>query len=96
VLNDVLHLNATEPGVVMPYYVFVWTDLRLEKLAINGVDPDDFERVVMNPRSQAVSRSSGRPIALGRDARGAEIACVYEVDDDGITVYPITAFDTGK
>ena len=37
----------------MPYCLFVWTEVRLEKLAINGISPDDFEQIVMNPDSQA-------------------------------------------
>jgi hypothetical protein len=80
----------------MPFYVFVWTDLRLEKLAINGVAAEDFECIVMNPSSQNTSRSTGRPIAFGCDTAGDEIACVYEMDEDGMTIYPITAFYTGK
>lgn len=33
-------------------------------------------------------------IAFGRDRSGDEIACVYELDDDAITVYPITGYFT--
>jgi DNA-binding XRE family transcriptional regulator len=66
----------------------------LEKLAINGISPDDFEQIVMNPDGQAISRTSGRLIAFGRDRSGDEIACVYELDDDAITVYPITGYFT--
>ena len=66
----------------------------MEKLAINGISPDDFEQIVMNPDSQAISRTSGRLIAFGRDRSGDEIACVDELDDDAITVYPITGYFT--
>jgi hypothetical protein len=66
----------------------------LEKLAINGISPDDFEQIVMNPDGQAISRTSGRLIAFGRDRSGDEIACVDELDDDAITVYPITGYFT--
>jgi len=78
----------------MPFYRFFWSDDRLEKLELGGVDPDDFEAIVCNPGRQETSRSSGRPIAFGTDIDGDEIACVYELDADGITVFPITAFYT--
>lgn len=78
----------------MPHYLFVWTEVRLEKLAANGICPDDFEQIVMKPDSQAISRSSGRLIAFGRDRSGDEIACVYELDGDAMTVYPITGYLT--
>jgi hypothetical protein len=80
----------------MPYYFFVWTDVRLEKLESNGIGADDFERIVMNPGSKAISRSSGRLVAFGRDESGAEMACVSELDEDGMTVYPITGYYTGN
>lgn len=76
----------------MPFYRFQWTDLRLKKLELHGVDPDDFEYVVMNPMRRLVSRSSGRPMAIGLTATGDLIACVYELHADGITVLPITAY----
>lgn len=80
----------------MPYYLFEWSDVRLEKLELNNIDPDDFERIVMNPDSATTSRSSGGPIAFGIDDNGDEIACVYELDEDGIVVSPITAYYTGN
>jgi hypothetical protein len=80
----------------MPYYLFVWTEVRMEKLATNGISPDDFEQIVMNPDSRSISRFSGRLIAFGRDRSGDEIACVYELDGDTITVYPITGYFTGN
>jgi len=80
----------------MPYYLFDWNTLRVEKLEEHGVDPEDFERAVMNPHSTSKSRSSGRPIAFGRDASGDEIACIYEIDGTGFVVSPITAYYTGN
>ena len=76
----------------MPFYLFQWTDLRLEKLELNGVDREDFESIVMNPMRRVVSRSSGRPMAIGYTASGDLVACVYELHADGITVLPITAY----
>ena len=80
----------------MPYYFFVWTEYRLEKLISNGIDPDDFEQIVMHPDGRAQSRSTGRWIAFGRDDSGDELACVYELDDVGETVFPITGYYTGN
>ena len=76
----------------MPFYNFFWTPDRLEKLELNGVDPEDFEAIVCNPDRKETSRSSGRPLAIGCDDRGEEIVCVYELGADGLTVYPITAY----
>jgi hypothetical protein len=92
----VLSLDATTYGGKMPFYLFDWTDVRLEKLVVNGIEPIDFERIVMHPESTAISRSSGRPMAFGFDAAGDEIACVYELDEDDLTVSPITAYYTGN
>ncbi|MEM6979992.1 MAG: hypothetical protein AAF539_10020 [Planctomycetota bacterium] len=78
----------------MPHYWFVWTPQRLSKLEANDVDSTDFERVVMHPESVATSRTTGRPIAFGTDSQERQIACVYEVESDGLTVHPITAFPT--
>ena len=80
----------------MPSYFFVWTEYRLEKLTTNGIDPDDFERIVMHPESRSVSRSTGRWIAFGRDEAGDELVCVYELDEEGQTAYPITGYYTGN
>ncbi len=81
---------------MMPFYLFDWNPDRLEKLALNGVEPDDFEAIVMNPDSAAISRSSGRPMAFGTDNQGEEIVCVYEIDEDDLTVSPVTAYYTGE
>lgn len=94
--NPGVTFRCNNPGRLVPYYFFLWTDVRLEKLENNGICPDDFERIVMNPDSRAISRMSGRLLAFGRDQSGDEIACVYELDQDGTTVYPITAYCTGN
>jgi len=80
----------------MPFYLFDWNSDRLEKLSLNGVSVDDVEAIVMNPGSVDTSRSSGRLIAFGTDAAGDEIACIYELDEDDLTVSPITAYYTGE
>jgi hypothetical protein len=92
----VLYLDATGEVCKVPFYFFVWTDVRLDKLSDNGIEPDDYEQIVRHPLSLSQSRTTGRLIAFGRDASGDEIACVYELDPDGVTVYPITGFFTGN
>lgn len=93
----VLYLDTThERESLVPFYPFDWNSDRLEKLSLNGVSAEDFEAIVMNPDSVDTSRSSGRPIAFGTDQAGDEIACVYELEEDDLTVSPITAFYTGE
>lgn len=86
--------NIREANV--PYYYFIWTDIRIEKVRNNGVDPDDVEGIISNPDAESVSRRSGLPIAFSTDAAGDQIVCIYELDSDGVTVYPITACYAGE
>lgn len=48
--------------------------------------------MLFNPVADAVSRSSGRPIAFGFTSDGRYIAVVYEEIDD-CTLYPVTAYE---
>ena len=80
----------------MPYYLFFWTPDREEKLRQHGVHIEDFEDIVQDPARIEKSRSSDRWIAFGYDAGGAWTACVYELDDDETTVFPITAYRSGE
>jgi len=42
-----------------------------------------------------VSHSSGRPITFGETATGKYIAVVFDiVDEDPLSVYPVTAYET--
>jgi len=62
-----------------------------EHIAEHGLDPDEVEHVLMHPEKGDVSRSSGRPMIVGRTPSGDRIAVVYEeLNED--TVYPVTAF----
>jgi hypothetical protein len=79
-------------GGVMPYFEFLWTDEIVEHLAEHGVNPDDFERVVMQPLWVGVSRSSDRPCCWGETADGRRLFCVYEYLDD-VTIVPVTAYE---
>lgn len=57
----------------------------------HGLTKEDVEDVLFGVHELDVSRSSGRPIALGFDAADRYLCVVFEwVDDD--TVYPVTAY----
>jgi uncharacterized DUF497 family protein len=80
----------------MPYYDFFWDlendpDGNHRHVAQHGLTPEDVEHVVKHPRRTGKSRSSQRPIAIGRTLHGELIAVVYELIDSS-TVYPITAY----
>lgn len=76
----------------MPFYLFFWTPHREAKLREHGVSVEDFEAIVQDPEEVERSRSSGRLIAFGDDSEGRYLACVYLLDDDEMTIFPITAY----
>lgn len=76
----------------MPYFIFLWTPELIRHFADNDVTPQEFEQIVGDPEDITVSRTSGRLIAFGHTAYGRYLACAYEVEDDGITLIPFTAF----
>lgn len=73
----------------------IWTDENEEHVRENRLTPEEVEYVLRNPLASEVSRSSGRPLAIGRTAAGREVVVVYE-ELDAVTVYPITAYDLEK
>jgi hypothetical protein len=62
----------------------------------HGITRDDVEEVLNDPDSETTtSTSTGEPITFGWTSTGMHIAVVWErVDDDPLTVYPITAYET--
>jgi hypothetical protein len=78
----------------MPYFDFFWTDRALDKISQHGISEFDFERIVMNPHSNDVSRSSGHELAFGF-VDNRLVCCNYEMLDT-TTVFPITAFFIGE
>ena len=80
----------------MAYYEFIWTDEMIDHLAEHGVSPDDFEEVVSEPDRIGYSRSSGAPCCWGETSDGRFLFCVYDLEDDRITVIPRTAYDTRR
>jgi hypothetical protein len=76
----------------MPFYFFVWTPEIVEHLAEHGVTQDEFEEIVSIPEGEAVSRSTGNPLAFGTTRSGRVLCCVFRRLDD-MVIEPITAFE---
>lgn len=74
----------------MPMYFFYWTDEIVDHLDQHGVSIEEFETIVQQPDRQGISRSSGRPFAVGQTEDGRVLLCVYEFIDD-VTIEPVTA-----
>jgi len=73
-------------------------DGNLEHIAQHGITPEEVEEVLFDRRSSiATSRSSGNMITFGETSEGRYLAVVWEhIDDDPLTIRPITAFDVPK
>lgn len=67
----------------------------VQHLREHDVTIEEAEEVLLNPQSsRSVSRTSGLPTAFGSTSTGRYLAVVYElVDDDPLTLRPITAYD---
>ena len=76
----------------MPWIEVFWTPETIEHLAEHGISVDDAEHVLRTASVTDTSRTSGRPIKIGRALDGRRIAVVYERVDK-VTVHPITAFE---
>ena len=65
-------------------------------IAEHGLTKDEVEDVLRNPDNWTgeSSLSSGEPSVFGWTLTGLHIVVVFEhVDDDPLTVYPITAYE---
>lgn len=76
----------------MAYLEFVWNDAIVEHIGEHGISQDDFEHVVLHPRSKGYSRSSGLPAAWGYTPDERYIIAVYEELDE-MTILPVTAYE---
>lgn len=75
----------------------IWVDGpdgNIAHLAEHDVSPAEAEHVLRHPIATDVSRTTGRPIAIGYTEAGRRLIVVYE-RIDATTVYPITAFEPG-
>lgn len=71
-------------------------DGNVAHVAEHGLTKDEVEDVLRNPDNWAgeSSRSSGMPTVYGWTLTGLHIVVVFEhVDDDPLTVFPITAYE---
>ena len=70
-------------------------DGNVQHIAEHGITVEEVEEVLLDRNSEdTISRSSGRPITFGYTASGRYLAVVWEhIDDDPLTIYPITAYD---
>ena len=79
----------------MVHYDVIWVegpDGNVAHLADHGVTPEEAEQVMAFPIARGVSRTTGRPIAIGNTLAGRKLVVVYEVID-AVTVYPVTVYD---
>jgi hypothetical protein len=82
--------------------VFIWDldddpDGNVQHIAEHGLTKEEYESVFDDPAAvPGYSRSSGLPIMQGTTSSGLYVVVVYEhVDDDPLTVYPVTAYPPG-
>jgi hypothetical protein len=70
-------------------------DGNVQHLREHDVTIEEAEEVLLDPQSsRAVSRTSGLPTVFGWTSTGRHLAVDYEwVDDDPLTLRPITAYD---
>lgn len=80
----------------MPYYEYQWTDEIIDHLAEHDLTPEDFEDVASDPEATGISESSGSDCCFGETVDGRFIFCAYDVDADGITLIPRTAFEVPR
>lgn len=71
-------------------------DGNVQHIAEHDVSMEDVEEVLNDRSSRTTySESSGRPITFGWTADGRYLAVIWElVDDDPLTVYPVTSYPT--
>ena len=79
----------------MPFLHVIW-DLdddpqgNVQHIAEHGITKAEVVEVLDRPDAHEVSRSSGRPVAIGTTSTGRTLLVVYdEIEED--RVYPVTA-----
>lgn len=67
----------------------------VQHIAEHGIGIEEVEDVLYAAEEVFASNSSGRPITFGETSTGRYIAVVFEVvDENPLTVYPVTAYET--
>ncbi len=81
----------------MNFFRIIWDDPddpdgNVQHVAEHGLDIQDVEEVLADPKSEGVSTSSGRPCVWGYTLENLYIIVVYEeIDEDAIRV--VTAYE---
>ena len=76
----------------MAWYICLWVQATVEKLALHEVSPEEFEQVLANPSRRVKSDSSGRKAVIGYTDTGRKLFCVYDAIDETY-VEPVTAYE---
>jgi hypothetical protein len=92
-------IARAESGLIMNEVICIW-DLEddpegnVQHIAEHGITQDEVASVFKDPNSVTeLSRSTGELLTKGWTDTGRYVVVVWEhVDDDPLTVYPITAF----
>ena len=70
-------------------------DGNVQHIAEHGITIEEVEDVLYATEEVFASQSSGRPITFGETRTGKYIAVVFDVvDEDPLSVYPVTAYET--
>jgi uncharacterized DUF497 family protein len=77
----------------MAWFEFFWTPEIEAHLAEHGVSPEEFEEVVSSPVFGGKNKTEPRLFADGFTSSRRSLRCIYELEEDEITVIPVTAFD---
>jgi uncharacterized DUF497 family protein len=67
----------------------------VRKVAAHGLTIEEVEQAIANTMKQFPSRSSGRPMLMGRTDAGDTIMVVYESADED-AIYVVTAYPTDE
>jgi hypothetical protein len=51
--------------LAVPFFLFLWHEKVIEHLAEHAVTQEEVESVVCSPGLKEVSRTTGRPVAIG-------------------------------
>ncbi len=84
----------------MKIYQILWDldddpDGNVQHIAEHGLSIEEVEDVLYAAEEVVASESSGRPITFGETSTGKYIAVVFDiVDEDLMSVYPVTAYET--
>lgn len=72
---------------------FLWTPEIIEHIARHGITPDEFEQAVRAPAFKGWSTTNpDLEYIRGYTDENRYLGCVYDTEDDGMTIIPVTAF----